>query len=522
MPELDAAIKNIQRNDFAKFKELAAELALVEAGCDPQAAPAKKSRVYDVTLASAFFEGTTAVHSVEELLECAEMAQMFAAYASGSCRGTTDVRDATTHEQQAAESIAPSLDDPIVHGGIAVSIAYNFAVMYFLQKKIKKRKKRPLAVRKSTKVKAHRLSSMSVRRPYCAALHFVEELPKPRKKEDGYSFNNCCRNGAINLPSVGDGFPVELQQLLMHQHELSPAFLSKIRNYNSAMSFASINCQQDWSVRGTGGPYCFRIHGKVYSLFHTSAHPADNAQPRYAQLYVLDSAEVTDVRMNEPSNVDTSREIMECLDLIMRGCNPYADAYRMLREVEEADTQRLREQSNYTEDQAPELRLLFRLNPSVDRRTYNVPASNEVAAVFRTTADGEIPPADIIVQSKSGDYLRLSTLSPNLDPMTYPLFFPTGTRGWSPYMPLLREIAGRKFISRREYLSYIMQVRRDDEGALTFNPLHYGGKLFQEFCVVNYAHVESDRMAWFRSHQEEIKADNYTGLHVSFPLETRF
>lgn len=356
---------------------------------------------------------------------------------------------------------------------------------------------------------------MSVRCTHCAALHFAEELPKPRKKDDGYSFNNCCRNGAVALPRIDDGFPVELRQLLMHQHEMSSAFHAKIRNYNSAMSFASINCQQDLSVRHGGGPYCFRIHGKVYSLFHTSARPSGNAQPRYAQLYVLDSAEATDARMNVQSNADTSRELMELLDLIMRGCNPYADAYRMLREVEQADTQRLRENTSYTDDHAPELRLLFRLNPSYDRRTYNVPASNEVAAVFRTTADGEIPPADIIVQSKSGDYLRLSTLSPNLDPMTYPLFFPTGTRGWSPYLPLRREIQGRQFISRREYLSYMMQVRRDDNGALIFNPLHYGGKLFQEYCVVNYAHVESDRMAWFRSHQDEIKADNYTGLHVS-------
>lgn len=142
-------------------------------------------------------------------------------------------------------------------------------------------------------------------------------------------------------------------------------------------------------MRNGGGPYTFRVHGKVYSLFNASAHPSDDvgqAKPRYAQLYVLDSSEATESRMQEASNAGTSRELMTLLDQIIRGCNPYADAYRMLREVEAEDALRIRDASGRTAETVPELKLLFRLNTSLDRRTYNAPVSNEVAQF------SELPP----------------------------------------------------------------------------------------------------------------------------------
>lgn len=101
---------------------------------------------------------------------------------------------------------------------------------------------------------------------------------------------------------------------------------------------------------------------------------------------------------------------------------------------------------------------------------------------------------------------KLSTLDENLEPMTFPLFFPHGTPGWRPKLSYTDVAQGskRQYISRREYICHKVAVRPN-----VFNALHHGGKLTQEYFVVNYAHVEGDRMEWFRQNQETIRAQNY-------------
>ncbi|XP_029175401.1 uncharacterized protein LOC114943847 [Nylanderia fulva] len=46
----------------------------------------------------------------------------------------------------------------------------------------------------------------------------------------------------------------------------------------------------------------------------------------------------------------------------------------------------------------PELQLLFTLKPGMDRRRYNAQRTNEVAAVFCTTADREIPESYVTIR----------------------------------------------------------------------------------------------------------------------------
>src|SRR3954452_16058430 len=51
------------------------------------------------------------------------------------------------------------------------------------------------------------------------------------------------------------------------------------------------------------------------------------------------------------------------------------------------------------------------------------------------------------------------------------------------------------------------------DGFSRFNPLHYGGKLFQQYLVYCYIRVEQDRLDWYRGHQKEIKAEQYKVIH---------
>ncbi|CAK5029511.1 unnamed protein product [Meloidogyne enterolobii] len=60
-----------------------------------------------------------------------------------------------------------------------------------------------------------------------------------------------------------------------------------------------------------------------------------------------------------------------------------------------------------------------------------------------------------------------------VSPMTYPLFFPRGTLGWHPD---IRQDNSIRRVTRLQYVSYSIGIRKE------FNPILYGGKLFQQLC----------------------------------------
>ena len=58
-----------------------------------------------------------------------------------------------------------------------------------------------------------------------------------------------------------------------------------------------------------------------------------------------------------------------------------------------------------------------------DRRRYNLPSHNEVAVVF--VGEDGAPPAsrEVVIYQRGHPLKTISSMSANLDPMVYPLFF---------------------------------------------------------------------------------------------------
>ena len=57
--------------------------------------------------------------------------------------------------------------------------------------------------------------------------------------------------------------------------------------------------------------------------------------------------------------------------------------------------------------------------------------TNEVAAVFVTTADGDIPESYVTIRNKATRVLPLvSSMDPNVERIVYSLFYPHGSQGW--------------------------------------------------------------------------------------------
>ncbi|XP_076029784.1 uncharacterized protein LOC143018309 [Oratosquilla oratoria] len=222
----------------------------------------------------------------------------------------------------------------------------------------------------------HFCGEMNVISSKCQAKHFAGETPA-----DGL-FNNCCHKGKI-IPPLRREFPPYLMSL-----PSSPAdpqyshFKENIRNYNASVSFASMGAK---IVQPNGrGPYTFRVYGQIYHRT-SHMHSNDGQNRQFAQLYVIDSGQVTDIRTRNPANI---------------------------------------------------VSLFFNRDINADRRRYNLPTVNDIAMIFQNP-DGEPPfHRDFKVYPRNEDapLISLNILSPNLDPMTYTPFFPFGEPGWQPMM----------------------------------------------------------------------------------------
>ena len=96
--------------------------------------------------------------------------------------------------------------------------------------------------------------------------------------------------------------------------------------------------------------------------------------------------------------------------------NPYARAYKNMHEVELAS----RAQAESEGQPIPNVTMVFRTGP--DRQRYNEPTNDEVAFIFTASDGAANVPHDVVVHSRSDNLRSISYLSPNCDPMSYPLF----------------------------------------------------------------------------------------------------
>jgi len=68
---------------------------------------------------------------------------------------------------------------------------------------------------------------------------------------------------------------------------------------------------------------------------------------------------------------------MRIIDKVLRKVNPYYDSMKMMKDVIEEE----KKKSNVS-DKSLEVRLIFDINDKLDKRRYNAPISNEIAAVL--------------------------------------------------------------------------------------------------------------------------------------------
>ncbi|KAI1714889.1 hypothetical protein DdX_08160 [Ditylenchus destructor] len=154
-----------------------------------------------------------------------------------------------------------------------------------------------------------------------------------------------------------------------------------------------------FSREGLPGQYHYRIQGSLYHLFNHAAHPIPGESPSYAQMFFLDTQEASTLRSQNPCNAgincDLFHEIENELKIVK---NPLRDAYKMMWQIEEEQE----EQAQSRNRQQKRVTLVFSREETRDRNDLPPTDSNEVAAVYVTNAEGDVPHSYVTVYDKDG------------------------------------------------------------------------------------------------------------------------
>lgn len=336
---------------------------------------------------------------------------------------------------------------------------------------------------------AHTCGQLNIICEFCQSKNFIDERPTDRK------FTQCCRKGKVKLSKPTDihgnelAYPPFLRDLMSNRDNPDCAgFRDLIRSYNNAVSFASMGGK---IVEPPGrGPYVFKMHGQTYHKT-SHLHPPTSQVPQYAQLYIIDSTQATSVRQQHIANQQCSPRILNQIDRFFRTNNRIAQTYHMMREVENQNAAI----SITTGLPPPSVSMIFRRDRQSDQRRFNTPTSNEIAMIF-VNDDGEPPfERDIRIYPKNPEdprkqFVNLSILSPNMDPMVYSLLYPYGEPGWQPNWQCnpYQDVQLNRVRTNVSMLQYkVAQTAiRDD-----FNPILSAGKLTQQWIVDSYLQVKT-------------------------------
>ncbi|XP_072054416.1 uncharacterized protein [Arachis hypogaea] len=336
---------------------------------------------------------------------------------------------------------------------------------------------------------------------HCDAMMWYEERSEKSKTGSNIEFSICCMRGKVQLPFLQRP-PQLLQGLLSGADQRSKHFKDNIRTYNSMFCFTSLGGKIETSINDGTGPPQFIVSGQNYHRIG-SLVPIEGQRPKFAQLYIYDTEnevsnriEIFSSRTNN-NNIDQSL-VLDLKDMIDQH-NVLAHTFRIVR--------------NYlNQGDIANIRLRLYRKRSKDARVYNLPSSNEVAALIVGDFDSGDAGRDIIVQLKSGHLQRIHETHTAFIPLQYPMMFPYSEDGYQEDIPLREshradENRKRQRVSLREFIAFRIQERKVEYATIV-----NGGRLFQQFLVDCFSMIEAQRLTYYRNNQTKVRSDIYKGI----------
>ena len=340
----------------------------------------------------------------------------------------------------------------------------------------------------------HYLGEMRFECTHCRALHWDAEKLKSSKANQQI-FPLCCRHGAVKYPSTREPMPPELEYLLFSPNSDAKHFREHIRAYNSILQLAS-SVSDFKDDRNLTGIQTFALHGRVrHRIGH--ARPNDGRAPQFAQLYCYDTGNELQNRLNTFGG--TARAALR------------ADVLASLQHMLHRDNDLVRTfKAAFAglDENSPQVVLEISTEGDMDIRTHNAPQTEtEVAALL---LDDDNPNRSsrraFKVYYRSGERSSWTINETNAihEPAHFVLTNPRGERGWHDNIQKLIQPGQRNKVTILDYAAHRMAFRDPlpDMPNAARDPLHFSGKLFQEWLADTYAVDEQNKLFWARRNQK--------------------
>ncbi|XP_072054330.1 uncharacterized protein [Arachis hypogaea] len=327
---------------------------------------------------------------------------------------------------------------------------------------------------------------------------WYEERSEKSKTGSNIEFSICCMQEKVQLPFLQCP-PQLLQGLISGADQINKHFKDNIRAYNSMFCFTFLGGKIETSINDGTGFSQFIVSGQNYNRIG-SLVPIEGQIPKFAQLYIYDTKnevsnriEIFNSRITN-NNIDHSL-VLDLKDMINQH-NVLAYTFRIVR--------------NYlNQGDIANIRLQLYRKRAKDARVYNLPSSNEVAALIVEDFDSKDAGRDIIVQLKSRHLQRIHETHTAFIPLQYPMMFPYGEDGYQEDIPLREfhradENRKRQRVSLRELIAFRIQERKVEYATIVNS-----GRLFQQFLVDCFSMIEAQRLTYYRNNQTKMKSDIY-------------
>jgi len=321
------------------------------------------------------------------------------------------------------------------------------------------------------------LGSMSVVCSHCHA-----------KKWKNEPAGLCCSGGKVRLPPF-EPLPEPLYSLLLGMHPHSPHFLEKIRWYNSCFQMTSFAAKQ---ISAGHFMPTFKVQGQVYHYIGGLTPPSGETA-KFLQIYfVADTNLQIDMRCERYKKVRAA--LVAQLQQMLHEHNGYVKQFKAAIASVSAQN---------------ELTVVIRADKKptpAHRGRFNKPTSSEIAIVV----SGQVfEKRDIVLRAKDDRISRISETHVAYDALQYPLLFPRGEDMYTIKIPLYdpkTRLPTSKYVSARQFYSYHLMVRT------SMNHLLHMHDLLNVFIVDMYAKIESERLAFLRNNQRQMRVDTYGNL----------
>ncbi|XP_059285058.1 uncharacterized protein LOC132038402 [Lycium ferocissimum] len=273
-------------------------------------------------------------------------------------------------------------------------------------------------------------------------------------------------------------------------------FRKNIRVYNSMFAFTSMGGRVDRSINRSKGPYVFRMSGQNYHHIG-SLLPEIGKSPRFAQLYIYDTENEIDNRMNSLMHEEVDPQIVRGISEMLDEHNILVKSFRMARD-------------RYKDQPESVFRLRLLSDRTKDGRRYNILTASEVAGLIIGDLTDENFQRDVVVEHRQNGLQRITDLHPSFMSMTYPLIHPYGEDGYRLGI-LLEDVTNKTYIRQkltmRQFYGFRIQQRLNEGYTLL-----QAGRLLQQYIVDGYMAIEEERFRYIRNNQTKLRSDLASGL----------